>query len=147
MPFIDAADLIGTGRNERTMQHTTDIGSKIDRGRIDLQVVPDLLVSLMSTASARVMSASASWKVYFEWHPWIRLNCDRTKCSRACHSDTVRFYAFARRSPKVIFSLQIFEVKGEIWKPNLQRRRDTLLVRLLQLALLGVLALRELKRT
>jgi hypothetical protein len=62
MPFIDAADLIGTGRNERPIQRPREIGLKIDRGRIDLQVVPNLLVSLTSTVSARVISASASWK-------------------------------------------------------------------------------------
>jgi hypothetical protein len=71
MPFIDAADLIETGRNERPIQHTTDVGLKIDRGKINLQVVPDLLVSLMSTASARVISASASWKARLDSAPWF----------------------------------------------------------------------------
>ena len=71
----DTADPIGAGRNERSIQHTPDVGLKVDRGRIDLQidlqVVPDLLAAPMETASARVISASASWNARVDSAPWF----------------------------------------------------------------------------
>ena len=71
VPINNAADLVGTGRNEGSLQLTPVIELKLDRGRVDVQAVPYLLTSVTRTASARVISASASWNARVDSAPWF----------------------------------------------------------------------------
>jgi len=65
----DAADPVWAGRNKRSIQDAAGARPQLDSGKIEVQILANLWVSLKSTASARAISASDNWKARLDSAP------------------------------------------------------------------------------